>query len=65
MNCKDCVYAELIAKQGDHYSTLNAVGFEVENIHTVSLYRCREGPPINDIWPTVLEDDWCGRGKNV
>ena len=60
MKCPDCTYCEVVVKEGDPYTYINAYGDELHRVHDSTLYICRSNPPITGRWPEVLEDDWCG-----
>lgn len=63
VNCKNCVFFELVVKAGDLFSFINPHGDEVSRQHDRTVYICRANPPIGGDWPQVTEDDWCGGFK--
>ena len=63
IKCTNCVFCDLIVKEGDLFSFLNPHGDEVNRQHERNVYICRASPPIAGDWPQVSEDDWCGGFK--
>lgn len=59
--CADCVYSEVIVKQGESYTFLFPDGTDGERQYSSTVLLCRAMPPIVGQWPQVTEDDWCGQ----
>lgn len=60
-SCVNCIYADLLVKEGDTYSFINPHGDEVVRVHPQTVLLCRAMPPIVGQWPQVSKDDWCGQ----
>lgn len=61
IKCTNCLFCELVIKEGDLFTMLDPYGEEVNRSHDSSVYICRANPPIGGDWPQVSEDDWCGK----
>jgi len=61
IRCTDCIFCDLILKEGDLFNFINPVGYEVSRTHDSNVYICRANPPIGGDWPQVTKNDWCGK----
>jgi hypothetical protein len=59
--CKNCVYAEMVAKEGEVFTIRDPLGNEINRVYEASAYLCRFAPPLTGQWPIVQSDDWCGQ----
>ena len=41
MKCPDCIFCEVLVKEGDNYTFLNAYGDEQYRKHDRTVYICR------------------------
>lgn len=60
-NCPNCLFSEAVVTKGSTYTVRTPHGDLSSREHEQTIYICREGPPLGDTWPQVLETDWCGR----
>lgn len=64
MKCPNCVFSDILVQEGDLFSFINPLGHEVTREHPSTVMICRYNPPIGGDWPTVTEEDYCGKFKN-
>jgi len=61
IKCTNCVFCDLVVKEGDLFTFINPYGEEVNRNHESNVLICRANPPIVSDWPQVSVDDWCGK----
>lgn len=61
MICPECIFCEVVVKEGDQFTFINPHGESVHRNHDRTVYICRANPPITGDWPQVSENDWCGQ----